>query len=64
MTNRDQLSKHFPEQMPRIETLVGPGWLDGDPEGQHPRDTLASAFIWNSTSEGWDYWNKLCEECR
>jgi len=59
MTNDQQLSEKYPDLIDRIRELVDAGFLDKSPETRSAPNTLASAFDWAKTKEGWDFWNEV-----
>ena len=62
--NEDRLSKKFPEHIARIKQLAKANWLVRDPYNRSPADTLAAAFLWNTTDEGHDFWNDIYENAK
>lgn len=58
MTNDAQLADAFPKQIERIRKLAEVEFLNHRAECSAPY-TLAAAFDWYGTNEGWDYWNDL-----
>lgn len=60
MTNEEQLAKAYPEQITRIKELAGADFLARS-EVTSPATTLATAFDWYTTAEGWEFWNNLYE---
>lgn len=58
MTNGEQLAKAFPKQIARIRQLADDKFLAQEPDTSAP-NTLAAAFDWFSTAEGWEFWNDL-----
>ena len=69
MTNREYIAKTWPLHYQRIvehiyaynepeHLRLANIFLDTPYKGRKS-DCLSCAFIWSSTTEGWDYWNSL-----
>lgn len=60
MTNEEQLARAYPKEISRIKELASARFL-AQSETTGPATTLASAFDWYTTAEGWEFWNELYE---
>ncbi len=59
MTNEDQLAANFPDHIDSIRKNAVKGFLEKTPEIRAPKDTMAAAFDWATSPEGWQFWNDL-----